>query len=354
MKTRVEIHVTWATLLQLAFFALFIYATIQLWNLVMLLLLAALIAVALDPLFRKLQTAMPRWLAFMLLAFGIGGLLSIAAYCIFPPVIEQASHILERLPNYARAHLSLLPESNMLRASGMRILGNLHFERADLDAWVPRIMFAGQMAFGTLASILLVFVFAMYMLLEGETTFVWLILFFKTATRLKLRKTAEEIIPIISAYMVGQLVTSLLSGLFVFILLKALSVPAAMTLAVVAAVFDVLPVIGFLFAVVPTVVFAATVSPAVAVAVFFSYGTYHLFEAYMIAPWVYGRRLRLSGLSVLLAILAGTALGGIVGAILVMPLVASFPIFEAIWLRQFLGEEIVRGHALNADVSADV
>ena len=47
-------------------------------------------------------------------------------------------------------------------------------------------------------------------------------------------------------------------------------------------------------------------------------------------PRVYGRQLRLSTLAVLLALMAGTTLQGLIGAILVLPLVAAYPIIERI------------------------
>jgi predicted PurR-regulated permease PerM len=74
------------------------------------------------------------------------------------------------------------------------------------------------------------------------------------------------------------------------------------------------------------------------------YGAYHLAENYFIVPKVYGNRLRLSTLTVLIACLAAAALAGVIGVIIALPLVACYPIVERIWLRPCLEGDTVRKH----------
>lgn len=75
-----------------------------------------------------------------------------------------------------------------------------------------------------------------------------------------------------------------------------------------------------------------------------TYVIYHLFETYLIAPRVYGNLLRLPTLSVLLALIVGGTLQGILGAVLVLPLVAAYPIIERIWLKSYLSREVLADH----------
>ena len=62
-------------------------------------------------------------------------------------------------------------------------------------------------------------------------------------------------------------------------------------------------------------------------------------------PRIYGRRLQLSTLAVLLALVVGGTLQGIVGAILILPLVAAYPIIERIWLHDYLSSEVIHDHS---------
>ena len=50
--------------------------------------------------------------------------------------------------------------------------------------------------------------------------------------------------------------------------------------------------------------------------------------------------------------MVGTALQGLTGAILILPLVAAYPIIERIWLARYLGHEVIKDHGALAG-SAD-
>jgi predicted PurR-regulated permease PerM len=142
----------------------------------------------------------------------------------------------------------------------------------------------------------------------------------------------------------GQLITSLLCAGYVWGMLTLLHVPDSLLLAILAGVFDILPIIGFFLALAPSFAFALTVSPFAASAVVVLYTAYHLLENYFIVPRVYGDRLRLSTLTVLVACLAAGVVGGVVGVIVILPIIASFPVIERTWLRPVLGKETVDRH----------
>jgi predicted PurR-regulated permease PerM len=123
-----------------------------------------------------------------------------------------------------------------------------------------------------------------------------------------------------------------------------LNVPNAALLAVLAGIFDVLPLIGFFVSLLPAVGMALTISPVTAGIVAALYVVYHAIENYLIVPRVYGHRLRLSTLTVLVSCMAGALVAGVIGAIAVLPIVASYPIIERIWLRPHLENDTVARH----------
>jgi predicted PurR-regulated permease PerM len=75
------------------------------------------------------------------------------------------------------------------------------------------------------------------------------------------------------------------------------------------------------------------------------YITYHAVENYLIAPSVYGDRLRLSNVAVVLAFAVGAALAGVVGALIALPIAAAYPAIERIWLADRLESRVVDEHA---------
>jgi predicted PurR-regulated permease PerM len=142
----------------------------------------------------------------------------------------------------------------------------------------------------------------------------------------------------------GNLTTSVLAAITAYIFYTVMGVPAALLLALLTGLLDFIPVLGIVLSTVPAVLLAMTVSPGAAIAtVVFNLG-YNAVESYYIAPKVYGRELRLSDLAVIVAFAVGAELGGVVGALIALPLAATYPAIESIWLRDRLGDDTVRDH----------
>jgi predicted PurR-regulated permease PerM len=74
------------------------------------------------------------------------------------------------------------------------------------------------------------------------------------------------------------------------------------------------------------------------------YVFYHVIESYVIVPKIYGDRLKLSTVAVVVAFAIGAELGGVIGAILALPIAAIYPSIERIWLGRYLGDDVVEDH----------
>ena len=193
--------------------------------------------------------------------------------------------------------------------------------------------------------LLLALILTLYLLIEGRATYQWVLAFVPLQHRRKVDQTAVESQRVIFGYVAGNLATSAFATTFVLISMSLLHVPAALLLAILAGVCDFVPVLGFIASAIPALVLALAVSPEVALVVVLLYGAYHTIENYFIAPWVYGDRLRLSNVAVVLAFAIGASLAGVVGALIALPIAASYPPIERIWLRERLGDRVVREHA---------
>jgi predicted PurR-regulated permease PerM len=202
----------------------------------------------------------------------------------------------------------------------------------------------GRAAASGVLSIAVALVLTVYLLLDGRRTYEWIVAFAPRGRRLRVQRTAEATRRAIVAYVRGNVATSVLTTIATFAVLWALGVPAPLLLSVLAGVFDFVPVVGILVSLVPAAVLAATVSPAVLVAVIAFYLLYNAVENYYIAPKVYGHELRLSDLAVIGAFAVGAELGGVVGALVALPLAAVYPVVEQEWLVDRLGRDVVDDH----------
>jgi predicted PurR-regulated permease PerM len=340
--TQFELKIPTSTILKLVAAAAIIMVVIQLASYFLLLFLGVLVAVALAPIAQMIEKRAPRWLGVFVVALGLLCLLALFFLLVMPSIIDQVSGFAGALPKYREQLLALVPPNSFFHEPFARLI---HSE-ADLSQykWVERFVAAGGMVANGIFELLLILVIAIYLIIDGPGMFRWSLAFFSPVNRKKINQAGDEVSSIIFAYIAGQVFTSLLVFVFTLMVLLILGVPAAMTLAVLAGVMDILPVLGFFISAIPAVLLGFTVSPNTGFIVLGFFVVYHVVENYFIVPKVYGNRLRLSTLSVLLSLLAAGLIAGIPGAIAVLPIVASYPIIERIWLRPFLSAATVDKH----------
>ncbi len=214
----------------------------------------------------------------------------------------------------------------------------------EVDAWLARPLVWGPPAFEAVGGAVVIVVLSLYLLLDGPKVVAWLLAYAPRAHRRKMGDMVPELFSVVQAYTTGQLIASTLFGAFALVVIAAVGVEGALPIAVLAALCDVIPVAGIVVVTAVAALCALTVSPATALLVAALFVAYHLFELYVLLPRLYGNRLRLSTLTVLLAILGGGTLGGIPGAVLALPLVAAYPVVEKHWLDEWLHPDAVADH----------
>lgn len=128
---------------------------------------------------------------------------------------------------------------------------------------------------------------------------------------------------IVGGYMRGQALTSALISGFTYVLLLALHVPNALVLAILAGFTDLIPYIGPVLATAAPVLFALSKGLTQAIIVLVALVLYEELESRLIIPRVYGKTLRLSPVAVTIALLVGSKLFGIIGALLALPIAAG-------------------------------
>jgi predicted PurR-regulated permease PerM len=345
---RVELHVSWSTFIKVFAAALVAYAVYVLWPLLLLVFLAMFLAVTLHAFVDWLDgKGLRHWCSLLVVIGGLLAVLSIGMVLIIPALIEQATTFSRNLPKLHEAALNQLPMSGSFRQSIDQLLDNADWSQA--STWLGHFWSAGGIALGGISEVMLLLVIALYLLIDGSKSFEWFLAFFSPLKRAKLRITAEEITLVIFGYVSGQVITSALVTIFVFAVLSVLHVPGALLLAILAGLLDTLPIVGILLAIVPAFLLALSVSPKTAVIVVGLYVLFHALEVYFIVPKVYGRHLRVSTLTVLLGLLAGTLLAGIPGALAALPVIASYAAIERIWLKPFLRDGVSEKHEMQKE-----
>jgi len=344
----VELHIPWLTYIKVAAVLLAAYAVYVLWSLLLLVFLAFFLAVTLHAFVDWLDgKGLRHWASLLIVISSLLGALGVAMALIVPELVQQMAAFSNNLPQLHEDALNQLPVGNVIRESIQSLLDSASWSEA--STWFGHFMSAGGIALGGISQIALLLVIAIYLLIDGRKTFEWALAFFSPLKRAKLRLTATEVSQVIFGYVSGQVITSLLVMVYSFAVLKLLNVPGALMLAILAGIFDILPILGFFIATAPAFLLALSVSPQTAGLVLALYLLFQLVENYLIVPMIYGKNLRVSTLTVLLGLLAGALLAGIPGALAALPIIASYAAIERIWLKPFLRDGVSEKHELQKD-----
>jgi predicted PurR-regulated permease PerM len=343
-RNRRDIHIPMTTIIKVVGSGLLLWALFLLWPEFLLFLIAVLLAVTLNPAVRRMEDRrIGRVWGVVIIAAVAIGLLTVFVLFVLPPLAGQMTHLLQELPTFRARILSRIPA----RYPAVQQLIHELFQ----SPFSPKVVTTFDRWFGWGRSALtglvvagIVLVLTLYLLLHGRSLYAWLLAFIPRTHREKLATTMHEVSGVVHAYVSGQLLAAALFAVFTAILLTILGVPAVAPLAIIAGLCDVVPVLGIVLATVPAVLLALVVSPGAAAVVLVAYLAYHLFETYFLLPRIYGNKLKISSLAVLLALLIGGRLQGIIGAVLVLPLVAAYPIIERHWLRGFLAARVLTDH----------
>ncbi|HET7677201.1 MAG TPA: AI-2E family transporter, partial [Candidatus Limnocylindrales bacterium] len=128
----------------------------------------------------------------------------------------------------------------------------------------------------------------------------------------------------------GQLLLGLVVGMATFggllllgVLVDARFIRFAVLLAVVAGIFELLPIVGPILSMIPTLLVAATISPAAIAAVVVLYLVVQQLENNVLVPKIQGDAVELHPSIVILALVVGGAIAGLLGAIFALPVAAA-------------------------------
>jgi predicted PurR-regulated permease PerM len=301
----------------------------QLWTLLLTVFIALLLTAALDPPVSRLERrGVPRVASVAIIVLALAGLVAGALVLVVPSLVEQGTQFADALPGYLD-RLQLFAYANPELIA--RLQGAAGGGEINPQAIASRFLAAGAGLFRGISAFLIVLVMTAYLLVDGERIYDWSVRYLPQDHRVRVRQALPEISRVVSGYLLGQVLTSLLFGGFTYVVLTVLGVPQPLLLALLAAVADAIPVVGAVIATVPAVLLALTVSPLAAGIVLALYLAYQQIENYVIVPRVYRGTLELHPFAVLLAVLVGAQLLGVLGVLLALPIAAAVPVIERIW-----------------------
>lgn len=188
-----------------------------------------------------------------------------------------------------------------------------------------------------LGQAVLLFTMAFYWLTSRETTLALLLLLSPKVQRPRVHAIWNDIEYRLGAYVRGQAILMVIIGVASYVGLFLLGVPFAPALALIAGITEAIPIVGPLIGAVPAVIVGFTVSPVTGLLVAALYGVIQALENNVLVPKIMSSNVGLNPLVIIIAIVAGSALNGVVGAVLAIPLAGALQVLaQHIWVTPSL------------------
>ncbi len=312
--------------------------------------IALFLALALNPAVEVLQRRGLRRGAAVAAVYVVAVvMLGLLAMVFIPPLVEQISKLVKALPtlidDLTKGHGPLgflerkyqVVERARSATAGPEAGGLLGPAGSALTA----VKGIAATAFGALIISFLTF----FMLLEGPDWRVRCTELIPASHRDMVERVGAGVYRSVGGFVTGNLLASFLAGVFATIVMFVVGVPYAVPLGLFVAIIELVPYVGPLVASIVVTAVALTVGLTPALVTLGLLLVYHAVEGHTLRPMLYGRAVKLSPLAVLVAILIGTEVAGILGALIAIPVAGSIQVVlrELLQRREERQRSIVLG-----------
>jgi predicted PurR-regulated permease PerM len=336
------------------FVLIFVVIAWKLLHVIEIVYVSALFAVVLTPLVQSISALkIGRWspsrpASIGLLLGTVAVLLTLFLTLGFPPVLHDIHQfsldLPERIPVVV-ARIKHLPMADKLGVDSLsqRVQGaaasTASYLFASFPNWVERIF-----------DMVTAFILCIYFMLEGEHAYAYILAFFRPKTRERLATTLLTAEHRMSKWLLGQGALMAILGVTSTIVFYFLHVRYFFLLGILMGLFNIVPVAGGAITILLAASVAALDSWTKMAGVFIFYFIYVQLENGYLTPRIMKTSVDLMGLTVLIALLIGTSLAGVTGALVAVPTAA----LVAVLMDEYMVQKDAEAQALAAEYKAPV
>jgi len=307
-------------------------------DVLVMLYVSALFAVVLTPMVRfTSEIRIRRWQPFkgsaiffllFVAAFGV----AVFGFLALPPVISDMQGFSREMPSRLPALLDRLKSVPLAQ----------HLDTADLSSRIQGfvsqaatyLLFSISDWAGKLFNVVMGFILTIYFILEGDHAYRWFLSFFPLGHRERLDATLQRAEVRMGKWLVGQGSLMLILGIVSTIVYLSLHVRYAYALGVLTGLLNIIPVLGAAICVALALLVAAIDSWGRVIGIAIFYLIYLQVENSYLTPRIMKNSVGLPGLAILVALIIGSALEGVLGAMVSVP--------TAVLVSVLLDEYLVR------------
>lgn len=301
-----------------------IYVAWLLRSVLVLLYVSALFAVVLTPVVRATsRLRIGHWhpfhgaTAIFFLLLIVAGAFSAFGFLALPPVLRDLQSFNGEIPTRLPALLARFKQIPFV--GGLNSTQVISSIQGSVSNAAAGLLLSLTNWAGALVQIAAGFVLTLYLILEGDGAYHWFLSFLAPQPRQRLDVTLQRAAARMEKWLTGQASLMLILGLASTILYLSLDIRYAYGLGVLTGLLNIIPVLGAAVSVVLAILVAAidSWSRVLGVAIFFL--IYLQVESSWLTPRIMKNRVHLPALAILVALLLGSAVEGVVGAMVAIP-----------------------------------
>ncbi|HEY9897697.1 MAG TPA: AI-2E family transporter [Pantanalinema sp.] len=296
-----------------------------------LVLVSMVVASALEPPVRFLiSRRFPRPAAIATVFLGLFAVLALVFLLVLPVVLEQARAFVANFPSYVAMGQEWFSRVSRLYASRAGQLPDLSGIVIQASAWLSQrlggwlqagLSITLQIAAG-MAGLAMVLLSAFFLLLQGPELGRGFLALFPARHRALIEAQFQPVIDRLGAYVRGQLMSMSALAAMLALGLSLVGLPYAWLIALVSGVLEIVPYLGFLTGVALATLVGVSVSWKVMLLAWVVYAIANLVQGNVLGPFIMARTVEVPPLLVIYAVLVGSQLLGLVGAVIAVPMTA--------------------------------
>ena len=324
-----KVSITTGSWVKLAIVALLVYALFQVWGFILVLITSIVIASAIEPGTRGLiRHSIPRLVSVIIIYVGTAATLSLVFYFLLLPLIGEVSGFINTLTIYSNAVANDSVLSDVFRTQELfggldtpRVMTELGEYLKTFSQFISQGIFSTAAAiFGGVVSFVLIIVLSFNLAVQddGVGKFLRIIVpsdYEEYALRLWRRSQLK-----IGYWMEGQLILGVMVALLVYFTLLIVGVPHALLLAVLAGIFELIPLFGPVLAAIPAIFVAyGSLGMTTALVIAGIYLLIQQLENHILYPMVVKKVVGVPPIVSIIAIVIGGQLAGFLGILVAVP-----------------------------------
>ena len=303
------------------------------------LLISVFLAIALSPPVNWAARRMKRGLAIAVVYLGLLALPLLLMALIVPPLITEANNFAQNVPEYAEDVSEFVEDNDRLRDlnKDYDITAQLEKEAEKLPGRLGgaagTLRDLGLGIINSVFALITILVLTAFLLGSGRRWADAIIDIRPPAERDRLRRSRDHIAGAVGGYVAGALTIAVIAGVATYLVLLILGVPFRAPLAVIAGLFSLIPLVGATLAafLIGIVTLFENFPTATIIWVFWAI-VYQQFENHVIQPQIQRRTVNVHPFLTIVAVLFGSTLLGVLGALVAIPVAASIQIL----LREYV------------------